>query len=246
MVKRIPGISIVVPVHNEQENVLPLAEEVKEALAACYPYELIFVDDASTDNTHTLLLDSLKKKSLSIKIIKHRHNAGQSAAVLTGVHHAKYSWVATLDGDRQNDPRDIVNLIHLVEQQHLTNTLLMGVRINRQDTTIRKLSSRLANAIRRTLLQDNCPDSACGIKLFPRDLFLALPHFRNFHRFMPALFHRAGASILNVPVNHRPRVAGKSKYGISNRLWVGIIDLIGMAWLMRRPIHVEASDVSEN
>lgn len=236
------GVSVVIPVFNEQENVLPLIEEVESALSSVTPFEVIIVDDASTDHTVQILL-SAKPDHPNLRVVQHKKNAGQSAAVVSGVKAARYDWIATLDGDGQNDPADIPALMQAADtvlRENNTSVLCMGHRNQRNDNFVRKASSKIANGVRGSFLKDECPDTGCGIKLFSRDVFLRLPHFRNCHRFLPALFKRAGAVVINVPVNHRERLRGQSKYGVMNRLWVGIVDLIGVAWLIRRPIDVEA------
>lgn len=230
---KMQGLSVVIPVYNEQDNVQPLAEEVVAALQNKLPYEIIYVDDASQDKT-IFCLENLSKQISALRFIRHSHNKGQSAAVITGVRQSRYPWVATLDGDRQNNPHDLCKMITILAQEKDKNILCMGSRVDRQDNWLRKISSKIANGVRRRFLKDDCPDSGCGIKIFPRDFFLALPLFRNCHRFLPALFRRAGGLIICVPVSHRHRVEGRSKYGVMNRLWVGIVDLFGVAWLMRR------------
>jgi dolichol-phosphate mannosyltransferase len=224
-------VSVVIPVFNESENLASLITEVNEVLKhTCY--ELIIVDDASTDSSPRIL-ETLKTQEPNLRVIRHQDNRGQSAAVITGVRAAKYPWVATLDGDRQNDPRDLITMIELINQDESVG-LVMGRRTKREDNYLRKISTKIANSIRRFFLKDDCYDSGCGIKIFSRSIFLQLPLFRNCHRFLPALFKHAGCKILYVPVHHRPRVAGVSKYGVWNRLWVGIVDLFGIAWLLRR------------
>ena len=239
----VDGLSVVIPMYNEQDNVQALADEVNCALQGILPYEIIFVDDASQDAT-AANIRRLSHIHSMIRLVQHQRNRGQSAAVVTGVRNAKYNWVATLDGDGQNDPKDLHVLLTAIKASHQSRVMAIGRREKRQDTWVRRWSSRIANQVRSSFLKDNCRDSACGIKIFPRDLFLSLPLFRNCHRFMPALFNRAGATVLQVPVSHRERRTGISKYGIKNRLWVGIIDLLGVAWLMRRYIENESqSDV---
>lgn len=233
-------ISVVIPMYNEEENAEPLVEEVAKALTEFDDYEIIVVDDGSKDRTYEIL-QSLKARFPKLNPLRHIKNSGQSASTVTGVLHAKFAWVATLDGDGQNDPADIPALLQAVQRSYQSNqpTMAIGYRNKRNDDGIRKLSSRVANGIRGWLLKDDCPDSGCGLKVFPRELFLRLPHFNHLHRFMPALFKRHGATILNIPVNHRPRMRGVSKYGVWNRLWVGIVDLFGVVWLIRRPCHAE-------
>ncbi len=234
------ALSVVVPMYNETGNVLPLLSEIHEALKTHPQIEIVAVDDGSTDTTFAELQHA-KNNIPSLIVIKHRRNLGQSVGVLTGVRAARYPWIVTLDGDGQNDPSDILKLAE-VATHTLTkhkNVLIAGHRVNRKDTGWKKFGSKFANSIRKRFLQDDCPDSGCGLKLFQRDLYLQIPHFNHLHRFMPALFKRAGAEVINVPVGHRPRTRGTSKYGNWGRLKVGIIDLFGVAWLIRRPCFSE-------
>jgi dolichol-phosphate mannosyltransferase len=226
--------SVVVPVCNEAENVEPLAREIAAALAG-RAYEMIFVDDGSTDDT-VANLKALKPSLPALRVLRHSFRGGQSAAVATGVRAARGPWIATLDGDGQNDPADIPNLIAARDTPANRGAqLIMGNRkASRKDTTFRKLQSSVANGVRGALLGDGTPDTGCGIKLFARDVFLDLPRFDHMHRFLPALFQRHGAAVISVPVNHRPRTRGTSKYGMLNRLWVGIVDIAGVMWLRRR------------
>lgn len=241
----IAQLSVVIPVFNEEGNVALLAKEVETALSGKLDYEIIFVDDASLDAT-LLILKDLCSTISNLRVVQHKKNAGQSAAIVTGVKAAKFPWIVTLDGDRQNNPDDIMNLVKAINKYPSPTSAILctGFRTKRHDQFIRKASSKIANRVRSFFLKDNCPDTGCGIKIFSRALFMSIPHFKNCHRFLPALCKRAGAIIINVPVSHRQRTAGKSKYGINNRLWVGIIDMIGVAWLLRRPTQVEYDDVS--
>lgn len=234
------SFSIVIPVYNESKNVETLSAEIIQAIPLTqYQYEIIFVNDGSSDDT-THYLEKLSQQYSHIQVVSHRKNYGQSAGLVSGVKTAIYPWIITLDGDGQNDPNDILSLFNKLEHTHTHKPcVVFGNRRKRNDNWIRKYSSRIGNNVRRTLLKDNCPDTGCSLKLFPRDAFLALPHFNHLHRFLPALFKRAGFSLINVPVNHRPRVHGVSKYGVGNRLWVGISDLLGVMWLIRRPCHPE-------
>jgi dolichol-phosphate mannosyltransferase len=227
-------LSVVVPVCNEAENVEPLAREIHAALAG-RDYEMIFVDDGSTDDTGEILR-RLKTELPALRVLRHSFRSGQSAAVASGVRAARAAWVATLDGDGQNDPADIPRLI--AERDVPANRavqLFMGNRkASRQDTAFRKLQSSIANGVRSGLLGDGTPDTGCGIKLFARDVFMELPRFDHMHRFLPALFQRQGARVISIPVSHRARTRGTSKYGMLNRLWVGIVDICGVMWLRRR------------
>jgi dolichol-phosphate mannosyltransferase len=231
-------MSVVIPVCNEAENVGPLAQEVHTALQPFKPFEIIFVDDGSTDATFQSLEAARKSGIQEIRILRHAVRSGQSTAVLTGVRAAQAEWVATLDGDGQNDPADISALVAAIEVAHkagkINLKLVMGNRKTRRDAWLRRFSSRVANSVRARMLRDGTPDTGCGIKLMHRATFLQLPHFNHMHRFLPALYQRAGAEVISVPVSHRPRMRGTSKYGVHNRLWVGIVDLFGVRWLIRR------------
>src|SRR6186713_1804285 len=226
--------SVVVPVCNEAENVEPLAREIDAALSN-RAYEMIFVDDGSTDET-AAILKKLKSSLPALRVLSHSFRSGQSAAVASGVRAARAPWVATLDGDGQNDPADIPRLI--AARDDIANRgvqLFQGNRkASRKDTAWRKLQSNIANGVRSGLLGDGTPDTGCGIQLFSREVFLEVPRFDHMHRFMPALFMRQGARVISVPVGHRPRTRGTSKYGMLNRAWVGIIDIAGVMWLRRR------------
>jgi dolichol-phosphate mannosyltransferase len=227
-------ISVVVPVCNEAENVAPLAREIHAALGD-RAYEMIFVDDGSTDDT-AVNLRNLKGELAALRVLSHSFRSGQSAAVASGVRAARGAWVATLDGDGQNDPADIPKLIEARDAPENSGVqLFMGNRkASRKDTAFRKLQSSIANGVRSGLLGDGTPDTGCGIKLFAREVFLELPRFDHMHRFLPALFMRQGAKVVSIPVSHRPRTRGTSKYGMLNRLWVGIVDIGGVMWLRRR------------
>jgi dolichol-phosphate mannosyltransferase len=228
-------ISVVIPVCNEEENVVPLAREIQAALMSYRPFEIIFVDDGSTDRTAAMLQSAKSSGIPEIRVLQHSARSGQSAAVHTGVKAAQAEWVATLDGDGQNDPADIPALIAAQSASGPGLKLVMGNRkASRKDNWIRKVSSSVANGVRSRFLKDRTPDTGCGLKLLHRQTFLELPRFNHMHRFLPALFLNAGTEVISVPVGHRPRTRGTSKYGLNNRLWVGIVDLFGVRWLMRR------------
>lgn len=234
----LPELSVVVPVHNESANVGQLISEIGAVLATFGEYEIIYVDDASSDDT-CRVLRALSHDCDRLRILRHRNNCGQSTAVRTGVKAARAAWVVTLDGDGQNDPADIPNLWAQRPQSLDPSVpyIICGHRQVRRDSAIKQVSSRLANAVRGALLKDVTPDTGCGIKLFPRQAFLELPYFDHMHRFLPALFLRQGGKVVSVPVNHRHRTRGKSHYGTLGRLWVGIFDMFGVAWLQRRMQH---------
>lgn len=240
-------LSVVIPMYNETENTAPLLREIAQALKDHPDYEIIVVDDGSTDGTLEAL-QSLKQEIPALRIVRHRHNSGQSVGILSGVRAATKAWIATLDGDGQNDPADIPNLAKegakAFEPMKNSNMplLIAGHRIDRKDSGWKLFGSRFANAIRRRFLRDSCPDTGCGLKIFRRESFLMLPHFNHLHRYLPALFLRAGGTVINVPVGHRPRTRGVSKYGNMGRLKVGITDILGVAWLIRRPCLPELDD----
>ena len=228
-----PEISVVIPVCNEQENVGPLAQEIATALAG-RQFEVLFVDDGSTDSTAAVVI-ATRAVIPQIRLLRHSFRSGQSAAVTSGVRHARAEWVGTLDGDGQNDPADLPKLLAArLVPDNANVALFQGHRTTRKDTGFRKLQSRIANGVRSRMLGDGTPDTGCGIKLLHRATYLELPKFDHMHRFLPALFQRAGARVISVPVNHRPRMRGTSKYGMLNRLWVGIVDMFGVMWLRRR------------
>lgn len=237
-------ISIVIPVHNEGENIDPLIEEITVSLAGIPDYEIIFIDDASTDDTPTRLAGAAGG-DCRIRFIRHLNNCGQSTAIRTGVSAARYDWIVTMDGDGQNDPADIPALVSALGNiDSPVSHLVCGYRLARQDTWVKRYSSRIANAFRRRVLNDSTPDTGCGLKLFSKHVFMQLPYFDHMHRFLPALFLRQGAMVTNTVVNHRPRKKGTSHYGIRNRLWTGIIDMVGVMWLQRRIKHPFITETS--
>lgn len=230
-----PGLSVIVPFYNEADNVIPLIKEINEALNTI-PHEILAIDDASRDGTDQKLLIASQTFS-QLRVLTHDQNYGQSAGILTGARHAQFSLLATLDGDGQNDPADLIKLWHRFQNlppSSRHSTVIFGNRERRQDNFLRRLSSRTANTFRKFMLKDLCSDTGCALKMFPRKSFLELPLFNHFHRFLPALFQRANHQIINVKVSHRPRTFGQSKYGVWNRLWVGIYDIFGVRWLMTR------------
>lgn len=233
-------LSVVVPVRNEEANIEPLIGEIVAALTDVCPFEIIYIDDGSDDGTAGRL-SALQELQPALRVLHHERSYGQSAAVWTGVRSARGAWVATLDGDGQNDPADLPRMIEARDSSVGATSgaivMIAGQRIKRQDSRIKLVSSRIANGVRSRLLRDGCRDTGCGLKLFRRDAFLALPRFNHMHRFLPALVRRDGGECLFVDVSHRPRERGRSKYGLHNRLWVGIIDLFGVRWLLRRSMR---------
>ena len=228
-----PQLSVVVPVYNEQDNVAPLVNEITSALRGVLPFEIVYVDDLSTDNT-LATLQRLRTEVPELRVVRHLRNSGQSTAIRNGVKAARAPWIATLDGDGQNDPADIPKLLAQRGNSEASTKLFAGWRVNRQDSGSKRWASKWANAIRSRMLRDATPDTGCGIKLFEREAFLDMPYFDHMHRYLPALMQRAGWSTVSVPVNHRHRSSGVSKYNNLNRALVGIRDLRGVAWLITR------------
>ncbi len=228
------ALSVVVPVKDEEENVGPLAHEIAKAIANEGDGEIIFVDDGSSDAT-ALALKTLKAEIPSLRVIQHGRNIGQSRAIRTGVRAARSEIIVTLDGDGQNDPADIPKLLaELRRADSKRVAMVSGVRRNRKDNAKKKLASGLANRFRRAMLHDGAFDTGCGLKAFRRDAFLALPYFDHLHRFLIALMLREGYEVRYVEVGHRPRLHGRSKYGVWDRLVVGIGDIFGVRWLQKR------------
>jgi dolichol-phosphate mannosyltransferase len=228
-----PLLAVVVPVRNEAENIGPLVAEISAALADV-AHEIIYIDDGSTDGTAQALA-ALAATTPTLRVLRHAASCGQSAAIISGVRAARAPWIATLDGDGQNDPADIPALWAFAQAEPENDRLLVaGWRVTRKDTQVKRLSSRWANRIRAGLLGDETPDTGCGLKLFPRALFLELPPFDHMHRYLPALVLRVGGRVVSRPVNHRPRLRGQSNYGTLDRALVGITDLMGVMWLQRR------------
>lgn len=228
-------LSVVVPVLDEADNIAPLIDEIRTALDGFIAYEIVYVDDGSRDDTEKNLKEIVSRFPL-LRIKRHKETCGQSTAIVTGVKAARTPWIATLDGDGQNDPADIPKLWRYLNEEEDGDKGLMvvGYRRKRHDSLLKRISSKVANAVRSTLLKDNTPDTGSGLKLFSRETFLDLPYFDHMHRFLPALIIRWGGHVVSLEVNHRERKKGKSKYGFNDRLWVGITDLLGVLWLRRR------------
>jgi glycosyltransferase involved in cell wall biosynthesis len=239
----LPAVSVVIPARNEAENVGPLTDEIAAALNGRWVFEVIYVNDGSTDATEAAL-NALKAERPWLRQIKHAVSCGQSAAVRSGVAAARAPLIATLDGDGQNDPSFIPALLAALDQGGTKIGLVAGQRVGRRSSAFKRLQSRIANGVRAAILRDGTRDSGCGLKVFRRDAFLALPYFDALHRFLPALFRRDGYGVGYVDVIDRPRRHGVSNYGMWDRLWVGILDLAGVRWLIRRRRRVpEISEV---
>ncbi len=232
-------LSVVIPAFNEAGNVDSLVRETLETLPADLLGEVIVVDDFSTDAT-VQILDAIRQGDPRLRVLQHMRNAGQSAAVQSGVRAARFGLIATMDGDGQNLPADIAALAAAFDPAG--PQLVGGVRTKRRDTWSKRAASRFANGLRRAILHDDCPDTGCGIKVFSRDIYLRLPFFQGQHRYLPALFAAYGGTCVFLPVGDRPRLHGQSKYTNWQRGLVGVYDLVGVGWLIRRARH---SDVTE-
>ena len=232
-----PAVSIVVPVRNEAGYITPLIAEIVAALGKSLSFEIIYVNDGSTDKTESELTLLMASRPW-LRHVMHRSSCGQSAALRTGVMHARAPVIVTLDGDGQNDPAFIPALLSALAAGMPRVALVAGQRVGRKASAFKRLQSRIANGVRGAILRDGTRDTGCGLKTFRRDVFLALPYFDALHRFLPALVRREGYDIGYVDVVDRPRRHGTSNYGFWDRLWVGILDLFGVWWLIRRRRHV--------
>ena len=238
----VPSVSVIVPVRNEAENIAPLVDEIAAALAGRV-FEVIYVNDGSTDGTDAEI-KRLMAQHPWLRQIRHARSCGQSAALRTGMVAARAPIIATLDGDGQNDPAFLPKLVAPLEQAASRLGLVAGQRFGRKDTAFKRFQSRFANVVRGAILRDGSRDTGCGLKAFPRDVGLALPYFDGLHRFLPALVRREGRDVSYVDVVDRPRRHGVSNYGFWDRLWIGIVDLGGVWWLIRRRKRIP--DVSED
>ncbi len=237
-------LSIVVPVRNEVENILPLLAEIHAALENQGEFEVVYVDDGSGDATPQRLAEAMTRYP-RLRVLAHRLSCGQSTALMTGMRAARGEWVVTLDGDGQNDPADIQKLLVARDGASAVNLqIVSGHRKKRKDVWLKRIASRIANGVRSRLLGDATPDTGCGLKLMARAAYLELPYFDHMHRFLPALVQRNGGATISVDVNHRPRTRGRSNYGLFDRLWVGIVDLFGVMWLRRRARLPEIRELS--
>jgi glycosyltransferase involved in cell wall biosynthesis len=241
-VDQTPHLSIVIPFYNEEESIPSVCGEVEEVFSGGFPHrwELVMVDDGSTDRTPELV-DELDREHANYVAVHLDPNSGQSAALEAGFRAARGEFVATLDGDGQNDPRDIPRLLDAMQAAGVD--MMCGIRTSRADNFVRRASSRIANRVRGFFLKDNITDVGCSLRVFRRACLERVRFFRNAHRFFPALFIMAGFTVSETPVNHRPREHGASKYGggINSRLWVGIADLYGVYWLRKRFLRYRTS-----
>ena len=228
-----PAVAVVVPVRNEAGNIAGLVAEIAQALGEQWPFEIVYVNDGSSDGTDAEL-KRLMGQHTFLRRVHHKQSCGQSAAVRTGVKAARAPLIVTLDGDGQNDPAFIPALLRALEAGAPRVGLIAGQRVKRKSSGFKKFQSRIANSVRGAVLRDGTRDTGCGLKAFPREVFLSLPYFDGLHRFLPALVKRDGYSIGYVDVVDRPRASGVSNYGMWDRLWIGILDLAGVWWLIRR------------
>lgn len=243
MVETAPALTVVVPVRNESGNVAPLVAEIEAALAGRLAFEIVYVDDGSADATGAELAE-LRTTRRHLRVMRHAESCGQSAAVRTGVRAARAPVVVTMDGDGQNDPAFLPAMYEALQAAGPGCGLVQGQRVGRKDTGFKRFQSKVANGVRGAILQDGTRDTGCGLKMFRREAWLALPYFDAVHRFTPALMKREGFSIAHVDVKDRSRGAGVSKYGFFDRLWVGVVDLAGVRWMIKRRKRVpQASEV---
>lgn len=238
-------ISVVIPIYNEEGNIINLIDELIPIVDKIGG-EIIIVDDNSNDASRDLILKKKNNVNIEILLLQHAKQYGQSAGLLTGIKAAKNDLIVTLDGDGQNDPKDITSMLKVWEDNNENSYLLViGHRQNRQDNWSRRYASLMAKRFRKFILKDSTPDSGCGIKVFSRNLFLSLPYFDHIHRFLPALTRRHGGSVISHIVSHRNRSSGVSKYSNWQRFRVGLIDLYGVSWLIKRssfPIKLKNED----
>lgn len=244
-----PAVTIVIPAKNEAENIRPLIDEIKQAMEGRYEYELIYVDDGSTDQTFEILKSVRDEGFRKLTVIRHKKSVGQSFSVLNGARHGTGQWLVVLDADGQNDPADIPGMLDAIiaaYEKDAKNVGIIGHRVNRRDDWVKRLSSKLANGFRDWMLNDGIPDTGCGLKAVRREWYVRLPAFNHMHRYVPTLIQSLGGNMLVHPVNHRPRMAGTSNYGVWNRLWVGLVDVFGVRWLQLRAKQIEIQEMLDD
>lgn len=241
-------LSVVIPAKDEQDNIATLLTETFNVMRDHPGFEVVLVDDGSSDRTLTTAIRTANGLGGRLITVRHERSIGQSGALATGIHQAHGTLIITMDGDGQNDPTDIPALLHKANelQTRAADFCVAGYRVNRKDTAWKRVQSRLANRVRNIFLHDGVPDTGCGLKLFPKSTFLKLPWFNHAHRFIPALVKGLGGDIAVVAVNHRPRVAGLSKYNAWNRVWAGILDMIGVMWLIHRTRSAQITSITDN
>jgi dolichol-phosphate mannosyltransferase len=229
-------VSVLIPAKDEAGNVGALVAEIDAALRSVCRYEIVLVDDGSSDGTAEVFMQRCRELGAPAQLLRHARSCGQSTALMTAARHARGRYLVTIDGDGQNDPADIPALLAEAERlaREARDFCVAGFRHKRRDTAWKRVQSKVANAVRRRILDDGVPDTGCGLKLIPRRTWLLLPYFDHMHRYIPALVLRLGGRVAVVPVNHRHRQAGVSKYTAWNRLWVGIADMMGVRWLIKR------------
>ena len=229
------NISLVIPIYNEEGNIISLIEELLPIVDEIGGGEIIIINDNSNDSSKDLVLNKKDSNKTKIKLLSHAKQSGQSAGLLTGIKFASNNLIVTLDGDGQNDPKDIISMMETWKTSEKSQELLIiGHRVDRKDTRSRRYASLLALKVRKFILRDPTPDSGCGIKIFSRNLFLSLPYFDHIHRFLPALTRRQGGVVISHAVSHRNRLSGVSKYSNLQRFKVGVVDLFGVSWLIKR------------
>ena len=241
-----PAVTIVIPAKNEAENIRPLINEIRTAMDGAFDYELIYVDDGSTDQTFNVLKAIRDEGFKCLTVIRHQQSVGQSFSVLNGARHGVGEWLVVLDADGQNDPADIPGMLRALQSAYAADPKKVGIighRVNRRDDWVKRLSSKLANGFRDWMLQDGIPDTGCGLKATRREWYVQLPAFNHMHRYVPALIQSMGGEMLVHPVGHRPRMAGVSNYGVWNRLWVGLVDVFGVRWLQRRAKRIVIQEI---
>ncbi|GLS84295.1 glycosyltransferase family 2 protein [Paraferrimonas haliotis] len=239
-------LSIVIPAKNESGNIKPLIDEIRSACDDGIDYELIYVDDGSTDSTFDELKAIRDDGMANLRVIQHQQSTGQSTAIISGARIARGQWLVVLDADGQNDPADIPGMLASVQNAHEQNPQVVGVighRVNRRDDIVKRVSSKVANGFRDMMLRDGIPDTGCGLKAVIRERYMALPYFNHMHRYIPTLIQSQGFEMMVHPVNHRPRMAGTSNYGVWNRLWVGLVDVLGVVWLKRRAKVIKVKQI---